>query len=87
MAKYLTKKYGGGRTTAYCKNKKGESMGSLIPQISVKENYVPRNPSPEAMICMTCEKPTCRGICKRYRQLKAEIKKEAKQCKTTIIEK
>ncbi len=61
-------------------------MGSLIPQISVTESYVPRKPSPEAMICMTCEKPTCRGNCKRYRQLMAEIKKEATQCKTTNIE-
>ena len=46
---------GGGRTTTYCKNKKGESMGSLIPQISVKENYVPRNPSPEAKIFTHCK--------------------------------
>ena len=39
-------------------------------------DYVPKNPSPEALICLTCTADKCKGICDRYKEEHRKLKEK-----------
>ena len=41
------------------------------------ENYKPKNPSAEALICMNCTSNKCKGNCERYMTEHKKLKEKA----------
>ena len=40
------------------------------------ESYMPKNPSAEALICLTCTEQRCKGNCKRYKEEHKKLKEQ-----------
>jgi hypothetical protein len=52
------------------------SLGGIFTKTERDNDYMPKNPSAEAQICLNCTAKKCKGTCERLREERKKIKEQ-----------
>lgn len=51
-------------------------FNKMLSKYNYDTDYVPKKPSAEALICLTCTADKCKGICDRYKEEHKKLREQ-----------